>query len=79
MPVDPLLSRWAPRGPAAGAVGAPTGSGKTICIEFAILRMFNSFQPQEKARAVYVAPRPAPPLRIRPSRHLPPPLLGARH
>eukprot|EP00906_Rhabdomonas_costata_P006818 RCo009880 len=37
-------------------VGAPTGSGKTICIEFAILRMFNSFKPQEKARAVYVAP-----------------------
>lgn len=35
-------------------VGAPTGSGKTICAEFAILRLFSQ---QEEGRCVYVAPR----------------------
>lgn len=34
-------------------VGARTGSGKTICAEFAILRLFNS---NPKAKCVYVAP-----------------------
>lgn len=34
-------------------VGAPTGSGKTVCAEFAILRHWSS---QSKGRAVYVAP-----------------------
>ncbi len=37
-------------------VCAPTGSGKTICAEFAILRLFShSFT--ENARCVYVAPK----------------------
>ncbi|XP_022669999.1 U5 small nuclear ribonucleoprotein 200 kDa helicase-like [Varroa jacobsoni] len=35
-------------------VGAPTGSGKTICAEFAILRLFNQ---RDEGRCVYVAPR----------------------
>nr|KAG5691791.1 hypothetical protein BaRGS_003187 [Batillaria attramentaria] len=34
-------------------IGAPTGSGKTICAEFAILRMFTQ---NPEARCVYVAP-----------------------
>jgi len=34
-------------------IGAPTGSGKTICAEFAILRMF-AHNPE--ARCVYVTP-----------------------
>lgn len=34
-------------------VGAPTGSGKTICAEFAILRMFSA---SPDARCVYVTP-----------------------
>ena len=37
-------------------VGAPTGSGKTICAEFAILRMFSA---SPDARCVYVTPIPA--------------------
>ncbi|XP_055327556.1 U5 small nuclear ribonucleoprotein 200 kDa helicase-like [Paramacrobiotus metropolitanus] len=35
-------------------IGAPTGSGKTICAEFAILRLFS--QDPDNARIVYVAP-----------------------
>jgi len=38
-------------------IGAPTGSGKTVCAEFAILRMFNKAE-GAKARAVYIAPLP---------------------
>ncbi|KAG0180469.1 DEIH-box ATPase [Apophysomyces sp. BC1034] len=34
-------------------IGAPTGSGKTVCAEFALLRLWSS---SEEARAVYVAP-----------------------
>lgn len=36
---------------------APTGSGKTICAEFAILRLLNKF-PEDKTgmRAVYMGP-----------------------
>lgn len=34
-------------------VGAPTGSGKTICAEFAILRMINT---SPTGRCVYIAP-----------------------
>lgn len=34
-------------------VGAPTGSGKTVCAEFAILRHWSS---PSKGRAVYIAP-----------------------
>ena len=34
-------------------VGAPTGSGKTVCAEFAILRHWSS---EPKGRAVYIAP-----------------------
>jgi len=34
-------------------IGAPTGSGKTICAEFAILRMFAQ---NAEARCVYVTP-----------------------
>ena len=34
-------------------VGAPTGSGKTICAEFAIL---NAFKADEEARCVYILP-----------------------
>jgi len=34
-------------------VGAPTGSGKTICAEFAVLRMFSQ---NPEARCVYVTP-----------------------
>lgn len=37
-------------------VGAPNGSGKTICAEFAILRMFSA---SADARCVYVTPIPA--------------------
>ena len=37
-------------------VGAPTGSGKTICAEFAILRMFSA---SPDAKCVYVTPLPA--------------------
>ena len=36
-------------------VGAPTGSGKTICAEFAVLRMIGA---NPKARCVYIAPLP---------------------
>ena len=36
-------------------VGAPTGSGKTICAEFAILRMLEH---NPKGRCVYIAPLP---------------------
>lgn len=35
-------------------LGAPTGSGKTVCAEFALLRLFSQ---QPDARAVYVSPR----------------------
>lgn len=34
-------------------IGAPTGSGKTVCAEFALLRHWSS---QSKGRAVYIAP-----------------------
>ena len=34
-------------------IGAPTGTGKTVCAEFAILRHWSS---QTKGRAVYIAP-----------------------
>lgn len=34
-------------------VGAPTGSGKTVCAEFALLRLWSK---QEHGRAVYIAP-----------------------
>ena len=34
-------------------IGAPTGSGKTICAEFALLRMFSQNQ---DGRCVYVTP-----------------------
>ncbi len=37
-------------------VGAPTGSGKTICAEFAILRMFSAMP---NGRCVYVTPSAA--------------------
>ena len=39
-------------------VGAPTGSGKTVCAEFAILRMLNKLAKGEAdgARCVYMAP-----------------------
>ncbi|KAG0354547.1 DEIH-box ATPase [Podila minutissima] len=36
-------------------VGAPTGSGKTICAEFAMLRQWNK-KSAEKGRIVYIAP-----------------------
>jgi pre-mRNA-splicing helicase BRR2 len=36
-------------------IGAPTGSGKSICAEFAILRLIN--QQQESTKCVYIAPR----------------------
>ena len=35
-------------------IGAPTGSGKTICAEFAILRMLTS---NPDGRCVYVTPK----------------------
>ena len=38
-------------------VAAPTGSGKTVCAEFAIMRMFTKAA-GAKARAVYIAPLP---------------------
>lgn len=37
-------------------VGAPTGSGKTVCAEFAILRLL---QNNPSGRCVYVAPKKA--------------------
>ena len=41
-------------------IGAPTGSGKTICAEFAILRLFSQKQESSgsdgEARCVYVTP-----------------------
>jgi pre-mRNA-splicing helicase BRR2 len=37
-------------------IGAPTGSGKTICAEFAILRAFSNMQ---DARCVYITPKQA--------------------
>ena len=37
-------------------VGAPTGSGKTICAEFAILRMFSAMP---NGRCVYITPNPS--------------------
>eukprot|EP00271_Cylindrocystis_brebissonii_P012705 TRINITY_DN317_c0_g1_i1.p1 TRINITY_DN317_c0_g1~~TRINITY_DN317_c0_g1_i1.p1 ORF type:complete len:2233 (-),score=420.67 TRINITY_DN317_c0_g1_i1:1930-8628(-) len=41
-------------------VAAPTGSGKTICAEFAVLRMFEKHDPEKAGvlggRCVYVAP-----------------------
>ena len=40
-------------------VCAPTGSGKTICAEFALLRMLASAPKGSKPRCVYVAPKPA--------------------
>jgi pre-mRNA-splicing helicase BRR2 len=41
-------------------VGAPTGSGKTVCAEFAILRMLNKLAKKETdaVRCVYMAPTP---------------------
>ena len=38
-------------------VGAPTGSGKTICAEFAILRLFAHNRGDDSAKCVYVAPK----------------------
>ena len=37
-------------------VGAPTGSGKTICAEFAILRMFSA---SPDSRCVFITPKQA--------------------
>jgi pre-mRNA-splicing helicase BRR2 len=37
-------------------IAAPTGSGKTVCAELAVLRLFNS---NPTGRCVYVAPMPA--------------------
>lgn len=37
-------------------VGAPTGSGKTICAEFAILRMFSA---APNSRCVFITPKQA--------------------
>ncbi|KAJ1925898.1 Pre-mRNA splicing [Tieghemiomyces parasiticus] len=40
-------------------VGAPPGSGKTVCVEFALLRLWNQPAPEDPAvrrRAVYLAP-----------------------
>ncbi len=34
-------------------IGAPTGSGKTICVEFALLRAYTA---NPEARCVYIAP-----------------------
>ena len=41
-------------------IGAPTGSGKTVCAEFAILRMLNKLAKKETdaVRCVYMAPTP---------------------
>ena len=41
-------------------IGAPTGSGKTVCAEFAILRMLNKLNKNEAdvVRCVYMAPTP---------------------
>ncbi|KAI7854305.1 Sec63 Brl domain-containing protein [Circinella umbellata] len=36
-------------------VGAPTGSGKTVCAEFALMRLWSK-EEQEHSRCVYVAP-----------------------
>jgi len=38
-------------------VAAPTGSGKTVCAEFAIMRMLSKAG-KDKARCVYIAPLP---------------------
>lgn len=38
-------------------VAAPTGSGKTICAEFAILKLFSDVP--KGAKAVYVTPYPS--------------------
>ena len=38
-------------------VAAPTGSGKTICAEFAVLKLFSDMP--EDAKAVYVTPYPS--------------------
>lgn len=38
-------------------VCAPTGSGKTICAEFSILRLFTQHNPDSSPRCVYVAPK----------------------
>lgn len=38
-------------------VCAPTGSGKTICAEFAILRLFSQSTSDSSIRCVYVAPK----------------------
>ena len=35
-------------------IGAPTGSGKTVCAEFALLRHWS--KDEESGRAVYIAP-----------------------
>ncbi len=41
-------------------VAAPTGSGKTACAEFAVLRMIQkASQDKGVARCVYIAPLPA--------------------
>lgn len=41
-------------------VAAPTGSGKTACAEFAVLRMIQkAAQGKGVARCVYIAPLPA--------------------
>ena len=37
-------------------IGAPTGSGKTVCAEFAILRMFSA---NPDGKCVYVTPKEA--------------------
>jgi pre-mRNA-splicing helicase BRR2 len=37
-------------------IAAPTGSGKTICAEFAMLRLFAMSDPANKSRCVYIAP-----------------------
>lgn len=41
-------------------VAAPTGSGKTACAEFAVLRMIQkAAQDKGVARCIYIAPLPA--------------------
>ena len=44
-------------------VGAPTGSGKTICVEFAILRMLLQ---NSEGRCVYITPMEALAEQVRP-------------
>lgn len=48
-------------------IGAPTGSGKTICGEFAILRMFSQ---NPDGRCVYVTPLEPLAQQVKPPRKL---------